>query len=87
MATLSAEQLGEIHTDVMRLWSDENLATPITKAQLTALLGIIDPEVNTAEQEILDAIPAGPEKAWLTSNPHISRRLITMVADKRREVL
>jgi len=71
----------------MSEFSSVRTLIPINKDQLRALLALIDEELEGAEISIIQALPAGDGKSWLTANPAIGRGLMLDVLGKRKEVL
>ena len=88
MAQLTPAQLNEVHANIMRRWSRNHTATPITKSDLTTLLDIMDIELNSAEVAVITAIPGShPGRQWLIDNQPIARQAMELVEAKRKDVL
>ena len=87
MALLSDVERAAIWAEAMALLSRYNIATPVSKADFRWLVNHIDNNLETFEASVVGAIPAGAGKTWLLANPSIARRLVVMLAERRREVL
>ena len=87
MAQLPNENIDQVWSATMSEFSSVRTLIPINKAQLRALLVLIDQELEGAETSIIQAIPAGPSKTWLVANPALGRGLMLDVLRKRKEVL
>jgi hypothetical protein len=87
MATLPSEERFAVWAEAMALLSRHNIEAPVTKPELRWLVNYLDDNLETFEADVVDGIPAGDGKDWLVSNPSIARRLIVMIAERRREVL
>lgn len=87
MAQLPNENIDQAWSATMSEFSSVRTLIPINKAQLRALLVLIDQELEGAETSIIQAIPAGPGKTWLVANPALGRGLMLDVLRKRKEVL
>jgi hypothetical protein len=71
----------------MALLSRYNIETPISKVNFLALVNYLDNNLETFEASAVAGLPAGDGKNWLLANASIARRLVVMIADRRREVL
>lgn len=87
MEALPTSDLDQLWAQLMSEFSGVRQEVPITKAQLRALLGLIDGELETAEISIVQALPGGPAKTWLLNHQPVGRLLIERVERKRKEVL
>jgi hypothetical protein len=87
MAQLTSEQLDEVFEEAMRRYSSIRREVPFGKTQFRAFFDIVDPEMETAEVAVVQAVPVGPSRQWLIDNPDIGRDLMMLVEEKRREVL
>ena len=87
MAQLPSEDLNQVWVSVMNNLSSVRTAIPINKNQLRLLLVLIDQELETAETNIIQALPASEGKSWLIANAGIGRMLMEYILAKRREVL
>lgn len=87
MATLTAENITDVSEFIQSELSRVFEQIPVSRQALETLLGLIDTGLETAETSILTSLPAGNGKTWLIDHPSISRRLIILIAEKRREVL
>ncbi len=87
MPSLSPEDIFDVRSEIMSTYSSIREEIPMNKNQLTALLTLMDGELNTSEVAIVVAIPAGPARDWLTANTTIGRDLIVRTETKRRDVL
>ena len=87
MAQLPSENIDQIWSTTMSEFSSLRTLIPIDKNQLRSLLTLIDQELEDAEVDIIQALPAGPGRSWLVANPDLGRRLMLDVLNKRREVL
>lgn len=88
MASLTTQQLDEVHADIMRRWSRDQTPTPITKSELTSLLSIMDTELDAAEVAVITTIPGtNPGRQWLIDNQPIARQTLELVEAKRKDVL
>lgn len=87
MATLTDTNIDAIHAELMREFSAVREVVPITKAQLRALIVLMDGELATAETSIVQATPAGAGKTWLVANAPLARTILIRTLEKRREVL
>ena len=76
-----------VWAEAMAILSRYNVATPISKAEFRWLVDYLDDNLETFESTSVAGLPAGDGKDWLTANAPIARRLIVMIAEKRREVL
>lgn len=86
MPSLSSEDILDVRAAIMSFYSSIRAEIPMTKPQLTALLTLVDGELNTAEVAIVVAIPSGPARDWLVANDHIGRDIMARVETKRRDV-
>ena len=86
MASLTTQSKEEVAGDIMRYLSLHHEEIPLTAPQVVAGITVFDDEVAACEAAILAALPAGPAN-WLTAHPEIARRIMRLVADKRRETL
>lgn len=87
MAQLPSNGIDQVWSSVMSCFSSLHTLIPINKHQLRALLVLIDQELESAEVDIIQAIPAGPGRTWLTTNPALGRSLMLDILRKRKEVL
>lgn len=87
MAQLSGENIDQVWSSIMSEFSSLHTLIPINKHQLRALLVLIDQELEGAEVDIIQAIPAGPGRTWLVANPALGRGLMLDILRKRKEVL
>ena len=88
MAALSQQNLDEVQADIMRRWSQDRTAVPITKPELGQLLSLMDTALDDAEVAVIAAIPgAHSGRQWLIDNQDVSRRVLELVEAKRREAL
>jgi len=87
MATLPDADRLVVWAEAMAILSRYNVATPISKAEFRWLVDYLDDNLETFESTSVAGLPAGDGKDWLTANAPIARRLIVMIAEKRREVL
>lgn len=86
MAKLTSEQRNEVAAEVQRLLSQSWVRIPISKPLLLAAVGLFDDGLETAESQIVASVSA-TARAWLINNQWIARHLLTMIAEKRRDVL
>ena len=87
MPSLSTAEILDVRSEIMSVYSSIREEVPMTKNQLTALITLMDSELNTAEIAIIVAIPAGAARDWLLGNEVIGRDIITRTETKRRDVL
>lgn len=87
MARLPSESMDQVWSSIMSEFSSVRTIIPITKAQLRALLVLIDRELEGAEINIIQALPAGTGKTWLVTNQSLGRGIMLDVLRKRKEVL
>lgn len=87
MPQLPAQNIDQVWTSTMSQFSSLRTLIPVNKNQLRALVVIIDQELESAEIDIIQALPAGDGKTWLVANPGLGRRLMIDVLTKRQEVL
>lgn len=87
MAQLPGENIDQVWSFTMSAFSSLRMLIPISKAQLRALLILIDQELEAAEVSIVQALPAGDGKIWLIANPALGRGLMLDILRKRKEVL
>ena len=87
MPSLSSDEVLEVRSEIMSVYSSIRQEIPISKNQLTALITLMDSELNTAEIAIIVAIPAGAARDWLMTEDAIGRDIITRTETKRRDVL
>lgn len=87
MAQLLDESIDQVWSSTMSEFSSLYTVIPINKHQLRALLVLIDDELEDAEVDIIQAIPAGLGRTWLIANPALGRGLMLDVLHKRKEVL
>ena len=87
MAQLSTNDLNDVWREVGSDYSAFRALIPISMPQLHSLLDLIDQEMETAEADIIQALPAGDGKTWLLNNQGLGRDLIRRIEQKRQEVL
>jgi len=87
VAQLPSENIDQVWSAIMSEFSSLRTVIPISKAQLRTLVMLIDQELEGAEVDIVQAIPAGDARTWLVANPALGRRLMLDILTKRREVL
>lgn len=87
MARLTEPQVLTLRAEIMSAWSAGHTETPITKAQLKALLENIDAGLESAETSIISGLTNGAAKTWLVAHQSIGRRVLEEVAQERRKVL
>ena len=87
MAKLSDGERFNVWAEAMRLLSLYSIDTPVTKPQFRWLVNYLDDNLETFEANVVAGLPGGAGKDWLLANPGIARRLVVMVAEKRREAL
>ena len=87
MATLTSGQVTEISEFVQSELSRVFEIIPVSRQALEVLFTTVDQGLEMAETSIIGSLPDGTGKTWLVEHPEISRRLIILVAKKRKEVL
>ena len=88
MAQMSDEQRNEVWAEIMRWWSQNREAVPMSKAEVKTLIEFMDEEAEQSDTGIINRIPAQhPARAWLIANQHLARGLKERVERKRKEVL
>lgn len=87
MAQLPSDSIDQVWSTTMSELSSLRTVIPISKDQLRALLVLIDQELESAEVDIIQALPASDGKTWLVANPASGRRLMLDILQKRKEVL
>lgn len=87
MAQLPSENIDQVWSTTMSEFSSLRTLIPINKNQLRMLLVLIDEELESAEVNIIQALPAGLGRAWLIANPALGRGLMLDILHKRKEVL
>ena len=88
MASLTAQQINEVLTDLMQRYSSIRKEIPVNKNQFnTWLTNTVDVEMEAAELAIFQNTPAGDAKDWLQANPEVGRDVMTLIEQKRLEVL
>lgn len=87
MATIPSESIDAVWKRTMSELSSVREPIPITKNQFRQLLVLIDAELETAEGEIVSALPSGSGKTWLANNQTLGRGIMLSVLRERKEVL
>ena len=87
MAQLPSDNIDQTWSEIMSEFSSLRTLIPINKNQLRALLVLIDQELEGAEIDIVQALPAGDGRMWLIANPALGRGLMLNILQKRKEVL
>ena len=87
MANLPSDAIDRIWADFMRRYSNLWKEIPVSKAQLRAFVVIVDDELEAAEVEVVQAVPAGEIRDWLIAHAEVGRDMMTIVENERREVL
>ena len=87
MASLPSENIDQVWSATMSEFSSLRTVIPINKHQLRVLLVLIDEELDSAEVNIIQALPAGAGRTWLIANTGIGRMLMERILTKRQEVL
>ena len=89
MALLPTSAMDESATRVMQMLSSAHAELPndIVKADVRAMLQIIDSHLSQAESASVVAVPAGSKKTWVEANMAYWRQGLEVIAQKRREVL
>ena len=87
MAQLPSESIDQTCSGIMSEFSSLWTLIPISSVQLRALLVLIDQELDGAETDIIQALPAGTGKTWLVANQSLARGIMLDVLHKRKEVL
>ena len=87
MANLTTGDLAELGRLLRKRYSTRWQELPFTKGQLLQLGVLIDAELEQAEIDIVQAVPAGPLRQWLIDNDFVSRELIEEVERERKEKL
>lgn len=87
MATLPIDAIDRIWRDIMSEYSSIRKEIPVNKNQLRSFINIVDQELETAEQQIVQAVPAGPIRDWLIAHPEVGRDVVIRTEEERREIL
>jgi hypothetical protein len=87
MAQLPGENIDQVWTATTSELSSLRTLIPISQPQLRTLLMLIDQQLEGAEVDIIQALPAGDGRTWLVDHPGLGRRLMIDILTKRREVL
>lgn len=87
MAQLPTENMDQVWQSTMEEFSSLRELIPVNKNQFRTLLELMDVEIEGAEIDIVQALPAGAGKTWLINNQAIGRTLMIRIMQKRREVL
>jgi hypothetical protein len=87
VAQLPEACLGDVAGCVMRELSVSHTLIPASKAQVTALVTLIDEHIETTEAAIIQALPTGDVKTWLIDNAGVGRQVMAQVLMTRKAEL
>lgn len=87
MATLPSDAIDRVWRDIMSEYSHLRKEIPVTKSQLRSFINIIDQELESCEQDIVQAVPPGVIRDWLIAHPEVGRDVVIRTEVERREVL
>ena len=87
MALLPSGDIDTVWQELMEEFSSMWKVIPVNKNAFRTFLENVDGVLETSETSIVQSVPAGPARTWLTSAPEIGRSMVIRVMQKRREVL
>ena len=87
MATLPSGDMDVVWQELMEEFSSVWELIPVSKNAFRTFIENVDGELETSEVAIVQSVPVGPARSWLTANPKIGRSMVIRVMEKRREVL
>ena len=86
MAVLPSDDMDVVWQELMSEFSSVWRVIPVNKNAFRSFLEGVDGIVEDAEGEIVQLVPAGPVRDWLTANQEVGRSMVIRVMEKRREV-
>lgn len=87
MALLPTADMDEVWQELMQEFSRVRREIPVNKNQFRTFLENADAVLEQSEVDIVQSVPAGPNRQWLIDNPVVGRSMVIRVMQKRREAL
>lgn len=87
MPTLTAAQRQDVRELVTARLSATFTEIPANKDAVLAVIGAFDDGLDAAETDILTNRVSPGARTWLQNNPGVARRIFSLVAEIRSEVL